>query len=140
MHTDIHKFQVSIIFDGFISSSVRNPDRDGWTFSWIRLFCFGFCFLFSISFFLFCLSFKKTFSLKVWMMNLIILRFFTSFRATYRIDFVHLPHEFSFVKPRFTCVCWDNLSTIFAICLIFSGTLEAHYNHARSPGILISFI
>ena len=76
MHISIHKFEVSLSLMAsfaFFSSSIRNLERDGWTFSWILLFIFGFCFLFSVSFFLFCLCFEKTFSLKLWVVNLIIL-------------------------------------------------------------------
>ena len=67
------KFLLSLMASfTFFSSSIRNLDSDGWTFSWILLFNFGFCFLFSVSLFLICLRFKKSFSLKLWVVNLII--------------------------------------------------------------------
>ena len=65
----------------FFSSSIRNLDRDGWTFSWILLFSLWFCFLFSVPFFLFCLCFKKTFPVKLWVVNLIILDYLPFFMS-----------------------------------------------------------
>ena len=142
VHIGIRKFEVSIIFDGlicFFSSSIQNLDRDGLTLSWILLFSFGFCFLFSVSFFLFYLCFKKNLFPKTaggefdnsWLLAI--------FRATYRMDLVHVLREFFFIQPGFTCDCRDNPFAIFVICLIFSGLSEARYNRARSLGILISF-
>ena len=54
------------------SSSVWNLDRYGWILSLIQLFWFRFSYLFP--FFLFYLASKKLFSLKLWVVNLIILR------------------------------------------------------------------
>ena len=98
------KFSLSLVVSfAFFSSSIRNLDRDGWTFSWILLFSFGFCFLFSVSFFLFCLCFKKTFSLKLWVGNLIDNSWMLAiFCTTYRMDLVHMLCEFSFVQPGFS--------------------------------------
>ena len=49
------KFSISLVASfTFLSSSIQNLGRDGWIFSWILLFSFGFCFLFLLSFFLFC--------------------------------------------------------------------------------------
>ena len=55
------------------SSLIANLDRDSWTFPWIWIFCFRFSFLYSFSFFLFCLWLKNPFSLKLWVVCLIIL-------------------------------------------------------------------
>ena len=62
---------------------------------------------------------------------------FAIFRATFRMGLVHVSQEFSFVKPGFTCDCWDNPFAIFIRCIIFSGLSEPV---AWSSGILVSFV
>ena len=76
MHISIHRFEVFIIFDGFIcffSSSIWNLDRDPWTWIWLFFFCF-FCFIFSFSFpFVILLMLQKNLFSKMWVVNVIIL-------------------------------------------------------------------
>ena len=100
MHISIHRFEVFIIFDGFIcffSSSIWNLDRDPWTWIWLFFFCF-FCFIFSFSFpFVILLMLQKNLFFKIVSSKCNNFGLFTILCATYKMDLVHMFHEFSFV-------------------------------------------
>ena len=83
------KFALSLMASfAFLSSSLWNLDRDGWTFCWILLLCFGFCFLLVISFFLFSFSEFDNCGL------------FVIFRVTYRMDLVFMNSHSSIPASR----------------------------------------
>lgn len=138
MHFSICKSEMCIIYDGFICffrNPICNLDRDVWTFSWIWLFRAGSYFLFS--FIIYFLCFKIIFYLKL-DSDFNNSGLFAIICATYRMDLVHMFHEF-LVQPSSTYNCQDTI-LLPVICFIFSRLSETHYNRAESPGKLISFI
>ena len=132
MHISIFKFEVFMIFDGFVcfcSNSMRNLGRDGRTFSWNQLFCFKF-FAFLNFVFVILLMIQENFFLTTVGSEFNKSEFFAILHATYRMDLFHMLHEFSFIQPGFTYDCRDNHFAIFVICLICSTLSETRYKHA----------
>ena len=98
MHFSICKSETCIIYDVFICffrNPICNLDRDVWTFSWIWLFRSGSSFLFS--FMIYFLCFKIIFYLKL-DSDFNNSGLFVIICATYRMDLVHMFHEF-LVEP-----------------------------------------
>ena len=117
------------------SSSVWNLDRYGWILSLIQLFWFRFSYLFP--FFLFYLASKKLFSLKLWVVNLIILRCLPFFMPS--IGWT-LPHALWILFYPAQLHLWLPRITLLPFVSFFLGFQRPATNHAQSPEILISFI